>query len=270
MLKTETRNCATEHIDKAATEQALRLIQAENQNAVNAVEGAIKQITAAVDAIFPRMQKGGRLFYTGCGTSGRLGVLDASECPPTFGVSSDLVVGIIAGGDGALRNAAEGAEDSAEKGAADVEKFNLTENDSVIGISAAGGAAYVLGSLKAAKAHGALAVGLTCNEQTPLQELADICIITDTGAEAITGSTRMKAGSAHKMVLNMISTSLMVKLGFVYENLMINLKPSNIKLKRRMIGIVSDLTGLGLSESEELLNSHGWSIRPAVESVKKL
>lgn len=270
MLKTEMRNGATAHIDKAETSQMLELIQAENQNAVNAVGGALKQICAAVDEIYPRMLKGGRLFYTGCGTSGRLGVLDASECPPTFGVSGDLVVGIIAGGDGALRNAVEGAEDSAERGAADLEKFNLTPNDSVVGISAAGGAAYVLGALSSAKAHGALAIGLTCNEQTPLEQNSDICIITDTGAEAVTGSTRMKAGSAHKMVLNMLSTALMIKLGYVYENLMINLKPSNIKLRRRMISIVCDLSGVSEERAEALLEAHSWSIRPAVESVKKL
>lgn len=269
MLKTEMRNPNTMHIDQMTTADMIAAIQAENLNAVAAVGAVQAEIAETVDAVSARMAEGGRLFYVGCGTSGRLGVLDASECPPTFGVSRDLVIGIIAGGDGALRNAVEGAEDSAEFGYNDLNKFGITEKDSVVGISAAGGAAYVLGAFDCAKAHGALTVAITSNRECKLTEKADISICPDTGAEVVTGSTRMKAGTAQKLILNMISTSVMIKLGYVYENLMINLRPSNIKLRRRMISIVSDITGLETDAAEQLLNENDFVIRKAVESFNK-
>ena len=266
MLKTEMRNPKTVNIDKMSTSEMLLAIQEENYNAVKAIDSQLGNIASVIDAVSERMSKGGRLFYLGCGTSGRLGVLDASECPPTYGVSSDLVIGLIAGGDTALRNAVEGAEDSREQGKNALKAFDMTELDSVIGISVAGGAGYVIGALEYAKELGALTVALTCNQNSPMEKIADKCICTDTGAEVITGSTRMKAGSAHKMVLNMISTSVMVKQGYVYENLMINLRPSNIKLKARMIRIVSDIIGESAETSEQLLNDNGFVIRQAIES----
>ena len=266
MLKTEMRNPNTMHIDKMSTSEMLSAIQQENMNAALAVGAVQADIERVVDAVAERMQRGGRLFYVGCGTSGRLGVLDASECPPTFGVSRELVVGIIAGGDGALRNAVEGAEDSFEAGYADIKAFDLSREDSVIGISAAGGAAYVLGAFSYAKECGSLTAAITSNSVCKLVDTADLSICPDTGPEVVTGSTRMKAGTAQKLILNMISTSVMIKLGYVYENLMINLRPSNIKLKKRMISIVSDITKTDIETAEKLLNENGFNIRKAVDN----
>ena len=268
MLKTEMRNPKTTHIDRMSSEQIVRVIQDENKYAVRAIDTELAAISAAVDAIVRRMKEGGRLFYVGCGTSGRIGVLDASECPPTYGVADDLVIGIIAGGDHALRYAVEGAEDDEQQGRTDLDAYHLRPCDSVVGISAAGGAAYVLGALRLAKERGALTVSLTCNAACPLENVADIAIHPDTGAEVVTGSTRMKAGSAHKMILNMISTSVMIQMGYVYENLMVHLKPSNRKLKNRMIGIVCDLTGVSSSDAETLLTENGWNIREAVRHTQ--
>jgi N-acetylmuramic acid 6-phosphate etherase len=266
MIKTEMRNEDSRHIDRMSTADMMRLMQQENLNAVHAIDSQLEAIGRAVDEISERMARGGRLFYIGCGTSGRLGVLDASECPPTFGVSPDLVVGIIAGGDGALRRAVEGAEDSAEAGRGDLVARELNENDAVVGISAAGGAGYVLGGLGYAKEVGALTIALSCNEGCPIEQIADIGIHPDTGAEVVTGSTRMKAGSAHKMILNMISTGVMIRQGHVYENLMIHLRPSNIKLRARMIRIVSDILGVDGAEAERLLEQNDFVIRQAVEN----
>ena len=270
MLKTEMRNEKSMNIDKMTTAEMVRVIQNENLNAVKALENELESITKSIDEISRRMERGGRLFYTGCGTSGRLGVLDAAECPPTYGVSQDTVIGIIAGGDSTLRKAAENAEDSYENGYNDINEYNLTENDSVIGISVAGGAAYVLGALECAKEANALAIALSCNDGCPIEEKADICIHPDTGAEVITGSTRMKAGTAHKMILNMISTAVMIKQGYVYENLMINLKPSNIKLRDRIIRIVSDITGLSHEQSEDLLKNNEFNIRKSIDAFEDM
>lgn len=269
MLKTEERNAKTMHVDKMSTSDMLAIMQEENANAVKAVALAQDSIANAVDEISLRMAKGGRLFYVGCGTSGRLGVLDASECPPTFGVPSDLVVGIIAGGDKALRNAIEGAEDNAIAGANDLSEFSVTDCDSVVGISVAGGAEYVLGAIRYAKERGALTVGISSNDGSKLLAISDIPIFTDTGAEVITGSTRMKAGTAHKMILNMISTAVMIKQGYVYENLMINLKPTNKKLKQRMVRITATLTGTDEKTAEILLENNDFNIRNAVANYKQ-
>lgn len=266
MLKTEMRNPSTTHIDRMSTAEMVRIIQDENVNAAMSIEKALSSIERAIDAIAERMAKGGRLFYIGCGTSGRLGVLDASECPPTYGVPYDLVIGIIAGGDGALRKAVEGAEDSHEAGYGDISSYNITELDSIVGISVAGGAQYVLGAFAKAREVGALIISLSSNEDTPIERAADIGIITDTGAEVITGSTRMKAGSAHKMVLNMISTAVMVRLGHVYENMMINLRPSNVKLRDRMIRILREITELSYDRCEKLLEENEFCIRLALKS----
>ena len=266
MLKTEMRNPSTTHIDRMSTAEMVRIIQDENVNAAMSIEKALSSIERAVDAIADRMAKGGRLFYIGCGTSGRLGVLDASECPPTYGVPYDLVIGIIAGGDGALRKAVEGAEDSHEAGYGDISSYNITELDSIVGISVAGGAQYVLGAFAKAREVGALIISLSSNEDTPIERAADIGIITDTGAEVITGSTRMKAGSAHKMVLNMISTAVMVRLGHVYENMMINLRPSNVKLRDRMIRILREITELSYDRCEKLLDENEFSLHLALRN----
>ena len=264
MIKTEMRNQNTLHIDKMSTADMMRVMQEENKRAAESLDAVLTNIGCAVDEISARMKKGGRLFYLGCGTSGRLGVLDASECPPTFGVSKDLVVGIIAGGDHALRNAIEGAEDNPEMGSADILSHSITKLDSVVGISVAGGARYVIGALEAAKSKGALTVAITSNEDTPIERIADITIKPDTGAEVITGSTRLKAGTAHKMILNMISTGVMIKLGHIYENLMINLRPSNVKLRGRMIRITSDILGVSLDEAEKLLSENDFVIKKAI------
>ncbi|MBE6544359.1 MAG: N-acetylmuramic acid 6-phosphate etherase [Ruminococcaceae bacterium] len=269
MLNTEKRNSKTTHIDKMSTSEMLKVMQEENINAAKAVETELESIGLAIDAISERMKKGGRLFYVGCGTSGRLGVLDASECPPTYGVSYDTVIGIMAGGDKALRQAGEADEDSYEAGCRDLIAYNLTPNDSVIGISVAGGASFVIGALESAKAVGALTVALSCNCGCPIERIADISIHPDTGAEVITGSTRMKAGTAHKMIINMISTAVMIKQGHVYENLMVNLEPSNVKLRDRMIRITSDITGFDYKESEALLVNNDFNIKKSIENSKK-
>ena len=269
MLKTEERNPKTTHVDKMSTSDMIAVMQEENLNAVTAVSMAQSSISNAVDEISLRMSKGGRLFYVGCGTSGRLGVLDASECPPTFGVPNNLVVGVIAGGDGALRNAIEGAEDNMIAGEKDLSTYNITQNDSVVGISVAGGAEYVLGAIKYAKERGALSVGISSNKGSNLLEISNVAIFTDTGAEVITGSTRLKAGTAHKMILNMISTAVMIKQGYVYENLMINLKPTNKKLKQRMIRITATLTDTNEETAEKLLEKNGFNIRNAVTDYKQ-
>lgn len=260
------RNPATTHIDQMSTKEMLSVIAAENYNAARAVEEAVPSITLAVDAITEAFRQGGRLFFIGAGTSGRLGILDAVECPPTYGVPYDMVNGIIAGGPDCVFRASENAEDLEEKGILDIEKHGVRAGDAVVGISVAGGAAYVVGALKKAHSLGAVTVALTCNENTPLEQVSDICICTDTGAEVITGSTRMKAGSAHKMVLNMLTTCAMVKLGNVYENMMINLKPTNIKLRKRMIQIVCDICGCEADEAESMLERNGWKIREAIQN----
>lgn len=215
------------------------------------------------------MKRGGRLFYVGCGTSGRIGVLDAAECPPTYGVSPDLVVGIMAGGNDALAKGLEDYEDDENAGHCSICENFVNHNDTVIGLSVAGGAAFVIGALKEAKCRAAYTVALTCNEETPITSLADDCIIPNTGAEVITGSTRMKAGTAQKMILNMISTGVMIKQNYVYENLMIHVQPSNQKLRDRMKRIVVMLTNCDEASAEKFLKDNGWDITKAVDSIKK-
>ncbi len=264
MLKTEMRNPKTTHIDKMDTLSMLKIINEENMNSVKAVEKELENIAKAVDVATDCFSKGGRMFYIGAGTSGRIAIMDAAECPPTYGVDYDKVVGIIAGGEKCLVKAGEGGEDVAVAGVADLAKYNITKNDIVVGISVAGGAAYVLAAIDYAKAQGAATVGLTSNADSKLAEIVDVAICPDTGAEVITGSTRMKGGNAQKFVLNMLSTCAMVKSGYVYENLMINLKPSNIKLKKRMIGIVRDILSCDEKQAEKLLAENEWNIKKAV------
>ncbi len=265
MLDTEKRNPNTKHIDKMTTLEMLQVISEENFNAVKAVEAEHENIALAIDAISESLSKGGRLFYIGAGTSGRLGVVDASECPPTFGVGYDLVTGIIAGGYDCMFKASENAEDIYENGSKDILSHNIKAGDVVVGISAAGGAAYVLGALDKAKECGCVTVGLTCNPDTKILNASDIKICTQTGPEVITGSTRMKAGTAQKLVLNMLSTCAMIKTGKVYENLMINLRPTNIKLKQRMVRIVSEIKECDEETAIKLLDENNWVIRDSVE-----
>ena len=261
MLKTEARNPRTMHLDRMGTAEMLRVISDENYNAVRAVEACLGQVEAAVDAVASAMAAHGRLIYVGCGTSGRLGVLDASESCPTFGVPEGTIVGVMAGGVDALARAGEPEEDSAQFGERDLQALALTARDVVVGISAAGGAQYVLGAVAYARRLGCRVVGLTCNADSALARAADYPIVTDTGAEVVTGSTRMKAGTAHKLVLNMLSTCAMVKLGNVYENLMVNLRPTNAKLKERMVRIAGDIHHVDEARARELLEAAGWDIR---------
>lgn len=266
MQNTEMRNPNTMNIDKATTTEMLKLIQEENFNAVRAIDPVISDIEKACNMITDRMAKGGRLIYIGAGTSGRLGVMDAAECPPTYGVSQELISGIIAGGFDRMVSAGESAEDSGEMGIRDLSEKQLIPADTVLGISVAGNAAYVADALAYARSLGCLTVGLTCNRGSRLDLESDIAIVTDTGAEVITGSTRMKAGSAHKMVLNMISTAVMIKSGHVYENMMINLKPMNIKLRNRMISIVCEILKCDENKATGLLDKYDWSIRKVVDN----
>ncbi len=269
ILKTEMRNPNTKNIDRMSTSQMLECIQKENENAVLSVRQALDKIEIACDIIAEKLSKDGRLIYIGAGTSGRLGVLDASECPPTFGVPRSMVIGIIAGGEKCLIQAAEGAEDSYKSGINDLKDKQLTKNDVVVGISAAGNAQYVIGALDYANELGCETIGITSNEDTLITKSAKISIITDTGAEVITGSTRMKAGTAQKIILNMLSTVAMIKLGNVYENMMINLCPTNDKLTLRMIRIVTEIISVSEEEAKKLLEESNWNIRSAVEKYNK-
>lgn len=265
MIKTEKRNPKTTHIDKMTVSEIVSIMCEENYNAAKAVENASTSIVMAVEAIVNSFKQEGRLFFVGAGTSGRLGILDAAECPPTFGVNQKMVNGIIAGGEKCIVCASEGAEDSAENGIKDIDKNGVRANDVVVGISVAGNAAYVVAALKKAREIGAVTISLCSNEDGKIAHESNISICTDTGAEVVTGSTRLKAGTAHKMVLNILTTCSMIKMGYVYENMMINLKPTNIKLTNRMIYIVSEICGCDNSVSKKLLEESGWNIKTAVE-----
>ncbi len=252
-LQTELRNPRTMHIDRLDTLEMLRCIHEEDRRAVEAVGAVLPQIASVIDRIAAGMEQGGRLIYTGCGTSGRLGVLDASECPPTYGVEPGLVIGVIAGGDRALRSAIEGAEDSRPAGRAALEPLALQPQDVVVGLSAAGGAAFVLGCVEYARERGCATVAVTCNPDTPLQAACDYAIVPLTGPEAVTGSTRMKAGTAQKLILNMLSTCAMIRTGRVKENLMINVRPTNVKLHARAIRILRQLHDCTEEQAEQAL-----------------
>lgn len=269
MFSTEKRNPKTTHIDQADTATMLKLINDENKRSVEAVGEALDAIGKAVDAAAESIANGGRIIYMGAGTSGRLAVQDAAECPPTFGVDHNTVVAIIAGGEKAVFRAAEQVEDSAEAGRNDLIAKEVTPRDTVIGISASGNADYVAAGLAYAKELGCHTVAVSSNSECKIGKIAEIFIFTDTGAEVITGSTRMKAGNAQKMVLNMISTCAMIKTGKVYENLMINLRPTNKKLRIRMIGIVRDIAEVDEATAEKALEENGFVIRAAVASLKK-
>ena len=260
-LATEARNPRSADLDELGTLELLQVINQEDASIAAAVGRELPQIAAAVDAISARFDKGGRLFYVGAGTSGRLGVLDASECPPTFSVPPTLFVGLIAGGDAALRRSSEQSEDSPEQGAEDLATHGVTAEDAVIGIAASGRTPYVLGALAHANTTGALTVALTCagggGERSRMAAAAQLAIELATGPEVLTGSTRMKAGTATKLVLNMISTGVMVRQGAVFSNLMVNVQPTNAKLVDRARRIIAAATGCSGERAAKLLTEAG-------------
>ena len=263
-LLTEARNPASEHLDQLSTVEMLTVMNDEDAKVAGAVRAKLPQIARAVDAIAERFGRGGRLFYIGAGTSGRLGVLDASECPPTFSVSADLVQGLIAGGDRALRFSSEHSEDSREEGARDLAAAGFAAGDTLVGIAASGRTPYVLGALDYAKGLGALTIGLSCVPGSALVLAADIAISPATGPEVLTGSTRMKAGTATKLVLNMLSTGVMVRTGATYGNLMVNVRPTNAKLVDRAERIIAAATGCDAATAARLLEESGSSVKTAI------
>ena len=270
MSRTEKRNPKTTNFSKESTVSMLNIINEENMNSVRAVGDAIEDIAKAVDAVTEAFLSGGRLIYVGAGTSGRIAVMDAAECPPTFGVEYNTVITVMAGGRDAMFRAAENVEDSAEAGRGDLLEKEPTARDVVMGISASGNAEYVASALRTAKELGCVTVSLSSNEACKIGDIADIPIFVNTGAEVISGSTRMKAGNSQKFVLNMITTCAMAKTGKVYENLMINLRPTNIKLKQRMVGIVAEICEVSDEKALELLENHNFSIRSVFEAYGKV
>ena len=264
---TENRNEKTRDIDLISTVDIVKKINDEDKLVALAVEKELSNIALAVDLIVESFNNNGRLFYFGAGTSGRLGVLDASECPPTFGVESDMVQGIIAGGDRALRYAIEGAEDNYELGQKDAQVLN--KNDICALISASGNPNYLLGVADTAKKKEAKIIAITSNNSAKILKLCDVGICTVVGPETITGSSRMKSGTAQKMVLNMLTTASMVRIGKTYENYMIDVKATNEKLKKRAISIVSELSDTDEQTSIDTLKSCNWSVKKAVLMIKK-
>lgn len=254
-----------DNLDQLSTLELLQNINREDATVALAVEKELAHIEKLTSEIVVRMKQGGRLFYMGAGTSGRLGIVDASECPPTFGVPQGKVIGIIAGGDSAIRKAVEFAEDDTEQGWKDLLAFNISQLDTVIGIAASGSTPYVLAALEKAKENGILTGGISCNPNSPLSQLADIAITPVVGPEFVTGSTRMKSGTAQKLVLNMISTAVMIQLGHVKGNRMVDMQLSNDKLVDRGTNMVMEATGLTYEQANQLLMTAG-SVRKAVET----
>ena len=267
-LLTEAQNPASSEIDSLSTLEMLRVINAADQEVALAVERELPHIARAVDSIVSRLEKGGHLFYVGAGTSGRLGVLDASECPPTFNTPPDLVQGLIAGGDGALRRSIEKAEDDPEQGKQDLVAHNFSPADVLVGIAASGRTPYVLGAVAYARSLGALSVGLSCTPGSELARAAEIAITPAPGPEIVTGSTRLRAGTATKLVLNMLSTGAMIRLGYVYGNLMVNVQPTNEKLIDRARRIIAAIAGVSYDEASRLLSMAG-SVRTAIVMHKR-
>lgn len=264
-LTTEQVNAESLNLDLLTPYEAAQLMNRIDHQAVEAVNAALPAIGEAVEKIAARLRRGGRLIYMGAGTSGRLGVLDASECPPTFGVDKGLVIGLIAGGDSALRNASEDAEDKPELGRQALEDVGLREADAVVGISASGYAPYCVGGMDYARSCGALVIALTCNRNAIISGHADIAIEMPTGPEILSGSTRLKAGTATKLALNMLSTLTMVQLGKVYRNLMVDMQPANDKLRDRSVRIVQKaLNGMEREQAERLYAQAGNSIQTAI------
>jgi N-acetylmuramic acid 6-phosphate etherase len=267
-LPTEARNPATENLDSLTPLEFAQAMHAADAEAVAAVERELPRIAQAIEAISARLEEGGRLFYLGAGTSGRLGVLDASECPPTYNTPPEMVQGLIAGGDTALRRSVERAEDDESQGQRDLEQHGFSKNDVLVGIAASGRTPYVLGGILYARELGALTIGLSCVSDSALARASELAITPATGPEVVTGSTRMKAGTATKLVLNMLSTGTMVRLGYVYGNLMVNVQPTNTKLRDRAGRIVESLTGLTYQDAVSLLDRAG-SVKTAIVMHKR-
>ena len=263
-LQTELRNEESQGIETKSTGQIISIINSEDQKVAYAVRESLRDIEKAVDIIYEKVLNGGRLIYIGAGTSGRLGVLDASECPPTYGVSYDLIQGIIAGGDRALRFAAEGAEDDEEAIKDDLEKINFSNKDVLMGIAASGRTPYVVSGLKYANEIGATTVSMSNVKNSILSQNAKYPIEVIVGPEIVTGSSRMKAGTSQKMVLNMITTTLMIKLGKIYNGYMVDVRPSNEKLVNRSINIISSTTGLSKEEAKKYLEKSGMDVKLAI------
>ena len=267
--RTEQRNQASKNLDHMSSKEIVLLMSQEDHKVAPAVARQIPAIAHAVDGIVARIQNGGRLLYVGAGTSGRLGVLDASECPPTFGVSPDLVRALIAGGSRAVTHPVEGAEDSRVNARRELNKIGLKKTDSLVGLAASGTTPYVLAAIAYAKRRGALTVAVTANRKSPLVKAAHIAITPDVGPEVLTGSTRLKAGTAQKMVLNMLSTATMVRLGHAYENLMIDLTKTNRKLRDRAKRILMEATGKNVSDVEHALRQSKHNLRVALIILKR-
>ena len=265
---TESENEATRDIDKASTLDALSLINNEDKQVAFAVEKALPEVAVTVDSIVARLENGGRLFYVGTGTSGRLGVLDASELPPTFGVESGLVQGVIAGGIDALYKATEASEDNADAGRIDLAARDLNAKDALIGIAASGRTPYTIGALEYARSLGCFTACITCNPDSPITEAADVAIVALVGPEAIAGSTRMKAGTAQKLILNMISTVTMIRLGYVVGNRMTNMRTANNKLRERSLRIIAAEAGKNEVEAQEFLAAAEDDLRVALVMAK--
>ncbi len=267
-LTTEQRNPNSTNLDEMTTKMMLRTINNEDKKIAYAVEKVLDLIEIAVNKIYEALRKGGRLFYVGAGTSGRLGVMDASECPPTFMVSKEMVQTVMAGGDKAFLYAAEGAEDEESQGFQDLKKCSLTSNDVVLGITASGRTPYPIGALKYAAEIGAYTISLSSNNHSQISKYADCQIEVVVGPEVLTGSTRMKAATSHKMVLNMISTSVMVKLGKVYENLMVDVHASNYKLRERAKRTVMEVTDSTYEEAENVLVAANYKVKLAIIMIE--
>jgi len=265
-LKTESRNPRTLNLDTMSTMELIRIMNEEDQKVIDAVKEALPQIEKCIQLVINALNNNGRLIYIGAGTSGRLGILDAVECVPSFS-TTDEVIGIIAGGEKAFVKAVEGAEDSEELAAKDLDAVNLNENDVVVGIAASGRTPYVIGALKHAKKHNAKCVGISCNKNSLLANYADVAIEVDAGPEILTGSTRLKAGTCQKIILNMISTASMVGIGKVYGNLMVDMKPTNLKLKERAKRIVMESTGCDAETAAKILEETEYSIKEAIVMV---
>lgn len=261
---TERINEASRELATLGTLEILELMNAEDARVASAVGERLPAIRDAVDGIVGRLQHGGRLIYLGAGTSGRMATMEAAEAPPTFGVDPAIVIGLIAGGTGAVRAAREGAEDDAGGGAAEVDQLRVTADDAVVGVSASGRTPYVLAAVATARERGALTIGVCCDDAAPLVEAAEIAITPLVGPEILAGSTRLKAGTAQKLVLNMLTTAAMVRLGRVHGNLMVDVRPTNEKLRARAARIVGEISGAGQAEVAAALEATGWSVRAAI------
>lgn len=264
---TESRNPASQNIDELSTEAMLRVINDEDKKVALAVEAIVPQIAQVTEAIAHAFSQGGRLIYCGAGTSGRLGILDASECPPTFGTPRGQVVGLIAGGHTAILQAVENAEDNAERGAQDLADIGFSSRDVLVGIAASGRTPYVLGALAYAREQGAFTAALTCNPDSAMAQAADVALTPIVGPEIVTGSSRMKAGTAQKLVLNMLSTGAMIRSGKVYGNLMVDVEATNQKLVQRQINIVKQATECDDATAQQALTACGGHCKTAIVMV---